>query len=152
MPEPVWVTYKETTHGVNGDGYADIFNRVERTLWTHNFLAEHNKDGTHKFDISLSGWGIETGVYVGTGAGTTKEIYLVNASNTPKFFRGLSAATAYTLSASYTHAYAMSSGGILTATPVLMSVGTVTVTGDLNILFRTYHYAIYSCYVVEEGD
>lgn len=147
MPEPGWVTYKETTHGVNSDGYADIFNRVERTLWTVNFLAEHNKDGTHKAALLTGVWEIETGTYTGTGAGTTQVVSLVNTSNTVQFFRGLSADVAYTFFASGTNQEVYETDGSDTGEVVVIATGNITVTGELNVLNRVYHYAVYTCYV-----
>jgi hypothetical protein len=69
MPVPRWITFRESTHGVNNDGFADVSNRPSRTLWS-NFCAEHNKDATHKAGLSANTYLMEQGHYTGDGTGT----------------------------------------------------------------------------------
>lgn len=65
MAVPLWINYRESTHGVNSNGFSDISNRPSRTIWA-NFCTEHNKDGTHKADmIDTSSGLIEVGEYTG---------------------------------------------------------------------------------------
>lgn len=66
MSNPLWIDKREPTHGVNSDGYADVSNRPCRTIWS-NFTAQHNKDGTHKADLTADLSKMEQGTYTGNG-------------------------------------------------------------------------------------
>ena len=96
MANPIWITYRESTHGVNSNGYADVSNRPARTIWA-NFCVEHDKAGTHKSDMTTDPliWQMEAGTYAGDGT-DNRQISLTNTNLDVKFVRIFSASYDYT--------------------------------------------------------
>lgn len=95
MANPLWINWKESTHGVNGDGYPDVSNRPARAIWA-NLTAQHNKDGTHKSAMADADLSVMES-YTYTGDGTdNRTISLQNANLEVHFLRIFSDDKAYT--------------------------------------------------------
>jgi len=95
MATPIWINYRESTHGVNSGGYQDVSNRPSRTIW-NNFCLQHNKDGTHKDDmVDADVLQMETGTYTGDG-NDDRTITLTNTGLAVHFVRIFSEAYTHT--------------------------------------------------------
>jgi hypothetical protein len=146
MSTPAWILYKEPTHGVNGDGYVDVFNRPSRTIW-NNFLMQHDKDGDHKSDLSTGMWRIEEYFYTGNST-NLRAISLINASLNIKFLRIFSASATHTIfiSENMPEGIALKTDGAVSL-DWIKSVGTGTFTisdnADVNLTGITYYYVAY---------
>lgn len=154
MSNPLWIGYKERTHGVNSNGYTDISNRPNRTIWS-NFCTEHNKDGTHKEDLldapALNTvWEMEVYTYQGNGA-DDRTITLQDTSIDVRFVRIFSADYAYTWFAFDTiHAdyagYSLSTQGYSAGNRIqAMGVGNFQIgsADEVNHNGTTFFYIVY---------
>lgn len=148
MSNPLYITLKESTHGVNSGGHPDVSNRPCRTIWS-NFTAQHNKDGTHFSGLTTGAGVMEQGTYTGTGAALT--VTLTNTALSIEFIRVFSAATAFTwwttaeISLALTGVSISTQGvsgtnQIVAVTTGSFDLGTSTEVNDTGI---TYYYIVY---------